>query len=115
MGHLQKGDGARVDLYQVEDEVVAKIVAPMPEYRAAALPILAEIKANAARHRDSGALAASIRLEQGRVDWRIETDYVDYDFNTELGHYMGKRGTPGRKWIPGIRVFRSVVDRHGGF
>lgn len=104
-------------------EAIAAAVAGRPEFKAAATKVFAEIKSEAASHLNSGQLAASIHLNQGKVDWTIEAD-TDYDAHTEFGHYVWydasgnvvKNGQGVRKmWVDGIGVFRNVVAANGGY
>lgn len=96
-------------------EDIAAVASRQPEFAAAAAKIFAEVKAEAAQHVHTGRFLAKVTMHQEKVDWHIEIDDLDYDWNTEMGHYAGERGKPGRKWVKGIGVFRNVVRRHGGF
>ena len=104
-------------------EQIAAVVAGMPGFKAAALKVYAEIVSEAASHNDSGAMAASISLEQGKVDWRIEAD-TDYDVHSEFGHYVyydqngnftSAQKAVRKQWVQGTGVFRNVVAANGGF
>lgn len=104
-------------------EAIAAVVAGKAEFRAAALKVYGEIKAEAAAHSDTGELAASIKLEQGKVDWSIAAD-TDYDAHAEFGHYVHydaeglrtDRHSGVRKvWVDGLGVFRNVVAANGGY
>jgi hypothetical protein len=57
---------------------LAKRVARLPvvqaELQRVAEAVLAAAKARAETHRDSGALAASLKIRRGRVDRRVESD-----------------------------------------
>lgn len=110
------------DEYTNED--IAAVVAREAEFRAAAEVVATEIRAEAAGHVETGRLARSIELEQGKVDYFIGTDGLEYDLHTEFGHFIyfdenGKltsRDNAVRKqWVQGIGVFRNVVARHGGY
>lgn len=115
----------KIEVYDDDNihEDIAAVVAGKAEFRTAALKVYGEIKAEAAAHSDTGELAASIKLEQGKVDWSIAAD-TDYDAHTEFGHYVhydahGRR-TDRHKgvrkvWVPGTGVFRNVVAANGGF
>jgi uncharacterized protein YdaU (DUF1376 family) len=96
-------------------EDIAAVASREPEFAAAAAKIFAEVKAEAAQHVHTGRFLSKVTMHQEKVDWHIEIDDLDYDWNTEMGHYAGERGKPGRKWVKGIGVFRNVVRRHGGF
>lgn len=108
---------------EVTHEAIAAVVAGLPEFRAAASKVYAEVMAEAAAHSDSGDMAASISLEQGKVDWRIEAD-TDYDAHSEFGHYVyyDKNGNftdrekgVRRQWVKGTGILRNVVAANGGF
>jgi hypothetical protein len=103
-------------------EAIAAVVAGMPEFRAAAAKVHAEVVSEAASHADSGKLASSIDLKQGKVDWRIEAG-TDYDAHAEFGHYTyydangqftSAANAVRKQWVDGIHVFRNVVAANGG-
>lgn len=118
MGHLQKQTRPQktgVHIGKQTHEMIAAAVAPMPGYRAIASGIYAEILAEAAKHIETGRLESSIKLVQGKVDWRVESDGVDYSWHAEFGHMAGSKGAGTWTWVPGIGAFRKVVARHGGY
>lgn len=118
MAKLVYRNGADVKQVRVgheQREAIALVASRKPKFRALAAKIFAEVKAEAAKHIDSGLLESSISLHQEKVDYHIETTGVHYSWHTEFGHYSGPRGSSGRKWIKGIGVFRKVVARHGGY
>ena len=104
-------------------EAIAAVVAGMPEFRAAAAKVHAEVLAEAASHSDSGRLMSSISLKQGKVDWRIEAD-TDYDAHAEFGHYVyydaegnytSRQKAVRAQKVRGLGIFRNVVAANGGF
>lgn len=103
-------------------EAIAAVVAGKAEFRAAALKVLGEVKAEAAAHSDTGKLAASIKLEQGKVDYSIAAD-TDYDAHVEFGHrvYFDAKGRRTDRHsavrsepVKGLAIFRNVVAANGG-
>lgn len=115
-----------IRVYDDEDthEDIAAVVAREAAFRAAAEAIATEIRAEAAGHVETGRLARSIEMGQGKVDYFICTDGLAYDLHTEFGHFiyfdengkLTRRENAVRKqWVQGIGVFRNVVARHGGY
>ena len=105
-------------------EEIAAVVARQPGFRAIAEAVATEVRVEAAGHVETGRLARSIELEQGKVDYFVCTDGLDYDLHAELGHFiyfdedgrLTSRDQADRKqWVQGIGVFRDVVARHGGY
>ena len=113
--HREGADIKQIRVGREQREAIAEVVSRKPQFRAYAAKIFAEIKAEAAKHIDSGLLESSIHLHQEKVDYHIETTGVNYSWHTEFGHFVGPRGSSGRKWVKGIGVFRKVVARHGGY
>lgn len=109
--------GKKVWVYDDDrtNEDVADVASAHPAFRAAAELVLGEIRAAAAGHVETGRLSASIRLAKGDVDYRIESDGVNYSWHTEFGHMQSGDHGDSWTWVPGIGVFRGVVARHGGF
>lgn len=110
------------DNMQVHEDI-AEVVAGKPEFRAAAAKVLAEVKARAAAHVDSGELLASYSMSQGKVDYTIAPS-TDHDAAAEFGHYVyqdaqgrrsGREGARHRTWVPGLNILRGVVHDNGGF
>ena len=94
-------------------EAIAAAASDRPEFRAAAAKVHAAVLANAARHVDSGRLAASIKMVRKKTDYHIESDGVSYSWHTEFGHYTAAGGK--RKWVQGIGIFRDTVAQFGGY
>lgn len=114
-----------IEVYDTDKvhEDIAAVVAGMPEFRAAAAKVHAEVVSEAASHADSGKLASSIDLKQGKVDWRIEAG-TDYDAHVEFGHYTyydangqftSAANAVRKQWVQGTGIFRNVVAANGGF
>lgn len=104
-------------------EAIAAVVAGKAEFRAAALKVYGEVKAEVATHSDTGRLAASIKLEHGKVDYSISGG-TDYDAHAEFGHrvYYDAQGRRTDRHsavrsvpVKGIGAFRRVVAANGGF
>ncbi len=104
-------------------EDIAEVVAGKAEFKAAASRVYAEVRAEAARHYDSGKLTASIELKQGKVDWHIEAD-TDYDAHAEFGHrvyydengnFTTRQNAVRSQKVKGLSIFRNVVAANGGF
>lgn len=107
----------------VINESVAEVASHHPKFKAAAAKVYAEVLAAAAAHNQTGELAASFTLNQGKVDWHIEPD-TNYDAHAEFGHYVyyddqgnvTKRTNAARKvWVEGVNIMRGVVAANGGF
>ena len=114
-----------IEVYDTDKvhEDIAAVVAGLPEFKAAASKVYAEVLSEAAAHSESGEMAASISLEQGKVDWRIETG-TDYDAHVEFGHYTyydangqftSAANAVRKQWVQGTGIFRNVVAANGGF
>lgn len=108
---------------EVTHEAIAEVVAGKPEFRTAASKVYAEVLAEAAIHRDSGKLTASISLVQGKVDWHIEAS-TDYDAHAEFGHrvyydangnFTTRQNAVRSQPVKGLSIFRNVVAANGGF
>lgn len=114
-----------IEVYDTDKvhEDIAAVVAGLPEFKAAASKVYGEILSEAAAHSDSGEMAASISLEQGKVDWRIEAG-TGYDAHVEFGHYTyydangqftSAANAVRKQWVQGTGIFRNVVAANGGF
>lgn len=107
------------DIVVYDNKAVRKLIAEeaskQPEFKAAAARVAAEVAAQLAKHVRTGKLASSVRVFKGRTDYHVEVNSVSYSWHTEFGHFQGRSGRAGRKWVRGINAFRSVVARHGGF
>lgn len=114
-----------IEVYDTDKvhEDIAAVVAGLPEFKAAASKVYGEILSEAAAHNESGEMAASISLEQGKVDWRIEAD-TSYDVHSEFGHYVyydqegnftDREKGVRKQWVQGTGIFRNVVAANGGF
>lgn len=114
-----------IEVYDTDKvhEDIAAVVAGLPEFKAAASKVYAEVLSEAAAHSESGEMAASISLKQGKVDWRIEAG-TDYDAHVEFGHYTyydangqftSAANAVRKQWVQGTGIFRNVVAANGGF
>lgn len=129
MAKLKRGKGADHHVYSNArgnhgpQRQAARIASDMPEFKAAAVKVLAEVKAAVAAHSDSGKMAASVSLEKGAIDYHIVSG-IDYNWHAEFGHFVyfdedgnftSRENAASKKWVDGIGAFRSVVAAHGGF
>ena len=100
----------------------ALIAGNMPEMDEGAEEVLAAVRELATEHRDDGDYLRSLHLTRepaakpsryggkritDRVVWTDDPNAV----SIERGHYQGKMGTPGRRFIPGLFIFLRAADR----
>lgn len=100
----------------------ALIAGNMPEMDEGAEKVLAAVRELATEHRDDGDYLKSLHLtrepaaEPSRYGSKRVTDRVVWTddpnaWDIERGHFQGKMGTPGRRFVHGLFIFMRAADR----
>lgn len=92
------------------EKIAAQAASNRPEMDAAAAKVEALVRAEAARHRDTGELLASIHTVRGRIDRHVTTSDPTA-MHKEFGHLAVEEKTQAARWVPGIFVFTNAARR----
>ncbi|EEH66383.1 hypothetical protein HMPREF0058_0749 [Actinomyces urogenitalis DSM 15434] len=92
------------------EKLAAKAASRQPAFAAEVARVEALVRAEAAKHTDTGAFAASIHVEHGRIDSHIVSD-DPLAWHKEFGHLAVKERSQAARWVPGTFAFTNAARK----
>ena len=97
-------------VFKRAEKLAAKAASRQTAFAAEVARVEALVRAEAARHTDSGAFAASIHGRQGRIDSHIVSD-DPLAWHKEFGHLAVEERSQAARWVPGIFAFTNAARK----